>query len=77
MSFCGFFLFLLQASKAGLCIYRPGMKMEEEESQGWLSWMWNWGGEADATPKEVKTGGMRQKRDIKIKKNSHVHVHKT
>lgn len=49
--------FFLQASKAGLCIYRPGMKMEEEESQGWLSWMWNWGGEAEK-PKDVKTGGM-------------------
>lgn len=47
----------LQASKAGLCIYRPGMKMEEEQSQGWLSWMWNWGGEAEK-PKDVKTGGM-------------------
>uniref|UniRef100_H3C3Y7 Vacuolar protein sorting 13 homolog A n=1 Tax=Tetraodon nigroviridis TaxID=99883 RepID=H3C3Y7_TETNG len=46
----------VEASKAGLCIYRPGMKMEEEQSQGWLSWMWNWGGEAEK-PKEVKTGG--------------------
>lgn len=54
-----FFFFLLpQASKAGLCIYRPGMKMEEEESEGWLSWMWNWGGEAETPTKEVKTGGM-------------------
>ncbi|KAM9359845.1 intermembrane lipid transfer protein VPS13A [Symphorus nematophorus] len=47
----------VEASKAGLCIYRPGMKMEEEESQGWLSWMWNWGGEAETETKEVKTGG--------------------
>nr|XP_046243502.1 vacuolar protein sorting-associated protein 13A isoform X2 [Scatophagus argus] len=47
----------VEASKAGLCIYRPGMKMEEEESQGWFSWMWNWGEEADSKPKEVKTGG--------------------
>lgn len=46
-----------QASKAGLRIYRPGMKMEEEESQGWLSWVWNWGGEPDTQEKEVKTGG--------------------
>eukprot|EP00066_Takifugu_rubripes_P024587 XP_011613853.1 PREDICTED: vacuolar protein sorting-associated protein 13A [Takifugu rubripes] len=46
----------VEASKAGLCIYRPGMKMEEEQSQGWLSWMWNWGGEAEK-PKDVKTGG--------------------
>uniref|UniRef100_A0A3Q1IKG5 Uncharacterized protein n=1 Tax=Anabas testudineus TaxID=64144 RepID=A0A3Q1IKG5_ANATE len=42
--------------KAGLRIYRPGLKMEEEESQGWLSWMWNWGGEPSQS-KDVKTGG--------------------
>uniref|UniRef100_A0A3Q3WPE0 Uncharacterized protein n=1 Tax=Mola mola TaxID=94237 RepID=A0A3Q3WPE0_MOLML len=47
----------VEASKAGLSIYRPGMKMEEEESQGWFSWVWNWGGEADTNPKEVKTAG--------------------
>ncbi|XP_041793933.1 vacuolar protein sorting-associated protein 13A isoform X1 [Chelmon rostratus] len=47
----------VEASKAGLCIYRPGMKMEEEESQGWFGWMWNWGGEPDTEIKEVKTGG--------------------
>ncbi|XP_062274089.1 vacuolar protein sorting-associated protein 13A isoform X2 [Scomber scombrus] len=47
----------VEASKAGLRIYRPGMKMEEEESQGWLSWVWNWGGEPDTQEKEVKTGG--------------------
>ncbi|KAJ8285413.1 hypothetical protein GJAV_G00026530 [Gymnothorax javanicus] len=46
----------MEASKAGLRIYRPGMKMEEEESQGWFGWMWNWSGETDA-PKEVKSGG--------------------
>uniref|UniRef100_A0AAX7UBY2 Vacuolar protein sorting 13 homolog A n=1 Tax=Astatotilapia calliptera TaxID=8154 RepID=A0AAX7UBY2_ASTCA len=43
--------------KAGLRIYRPGMKMEEEESQGWISWMWNWGAQPDTERKEVKTGG--------------------
>ncbi|CAG5923536.1 unnamed protein product [Menidia menidia] len=47
----------VEASKAGLRIYRPGIKMEEEESQGWLNWMWNWGGEADTQTKETKTGG--------------------
>lgn len=47
-------------SKAGLRIYRPGLKMEEEESQGWMSWMWNWGAEPDSETKEVKsTGGGR------------------
>ncbi|KAG7265616.1 hypothetical protein CRUP_015738 [Coryphaenoides rupestris] len=44
------------ASKAGLCIYRPGVKVEEEETQGWLSWAWNWG-EDPEKPKEVETGG--------------------
>ncbi|CAJ1068435.1 vacuolar protein sorting-associated protein 13A isoform X2 [Xyrichtys novacula] len=47
----------VEASKAGLCIYRPGLKMEEEESQGWFSWMWNWGEEPDTQKKEVKSGG--------------------
>ncbi|XP_017269300.1 vacuolar protein sorting-associated protein 13A isoform X2 [Kryptolebias marmoratus] len=46
----------VEASKAGLRIYRPGLKMEEEETQGWLSWMWNWGGEAEAPAKETKPG---------------------
>lgn len=50
-------LSVLQASKAGLCIYRPGVKMEEEESQGWFSWMWDWGQEAEAKPKDVKSAG--------------------
>lgn len=54
--FQSFIMILPQASKAGLRIYRPGKQMEEEESQGWLSWMWNWGGEAEAQTKEVKTG---------------------
>ncbi|XP_071339167.1 intermembrane lipid transfer protein VPS13A isoform X1 [Trachinotus anak] len=47
----------VEVSKAGLRIYRPGIKMEEEESQGWFSWMWNWGGEAETQTKELKTGG--------------------
>uniref|UniRef100_A0A8C6Q4L2 Vacuolar protein sorting 13 homolog A n=1 Tax=Nothobranchius furzeri TaxID=105023 RepID=A0A8C6Q4L2_NOTFU len=46
----------VEASKAGLRIYRPGMKMEEEQSQGWFGWMWSWGGEAETQTKETKTG---------------------
>ena len=46
-----------KASKAGLCIYRPGMKVEEEQTQGWISWAWNWGAEDPEQPKEVDTGG--------------------
>ncbi|XP_058492942.1 vacuolar protein sorting-associated protein 13A isoform X2 [Solea solea] len=47
----------VEASKAGLRIYRPGLKMEEEESQGWVNWMWNWGGTAETLTKDAKTGG--------------------
>ncbi|XP_030622854.1 intermembrane lipid transfer protein VPS13A [Chanos chanos] len=47
----------MEASKAGLRIYRPGMKMEEEQSQGWFGWMWNWSGDSSAETKEVKSGG--------------------
>ncbi|XP_057687082.1 vacuolar protein sorting-associated protein 13A isoform X2 [Corythoichthys intestinalis] len=47
----------VEASKAGLRIYRQGLKMEEEESQGWISWMWNWGAEPETKPKEVKSTG--------------------
>ncbi|CAL1615509.1 unnamed protein product [Knipowitschia caucasica] len=47
----------VEASKAGLKIYRPGLKMEEEENQGWLGWMWNWGGQAENEVKKVKSGG--------------------
>ncbi|KAJ0067962.1 hypothetical protein NL108_014076, partial [Boleophthalmus pectinirostris] len=47
----------VEASKAGLKIYRPGLKMEEEESQGWFGWMWNWGGQGETEVKETKGGG--------------------
>ncbi|XP_068995248.1 intermembrane lipid transfer protein VPS13A isoform X2 [Embiotoca jacksoni] len=56
----------VEASKAGLRIYRPGLKMEEEESQGWLNWMWNWGGEADTQTKEAKTGGRMSRMDKRM-----------
>ncbi|XP_031686198.1 vacuolar protein sorting-associated protein 13A isoform X2 [Oncorhynchus kisutch] len=47
----------MEASKAGLRIFRPGVKVEEEESQGWLGWMWSgWSGDCGAEAKEVKTG---------------------
>ncbi|XP_064209296.1 vacuolar protein sorting-associated protein 13A [Anguilla rostrata] len=46
----------MEASKAGLRIYRPGVKVEEEESQGWFGWMWGWSSDSTA-PKEVKSGG--------------------
>ncbi|MFT7811875.1 vacuolar protein sorting-associated protein 13A isoform X2 [Arapaima gigas] len=46
----------MEATKAGLRIYRPGMKPEEEESQGWFGWIWSWTGDS-GTQKEVKSGG--------------------
>uniref|UniRef100_A0A674A7F7 Vacuolar protein sorting 13 homolog A n=1 Tax=Salmo trutta TaxID=8032 RepID=A0A674A7F7_SALTR len=46
----------VRIDKAGLRIFRPGMKVEEE-SQGWLGWMWSgWSGDDGAKSKEVKTG---------------------
>uniref|UniRef100_A0AAX7T6J3 Vacuolar protein sorting 13 homolog A n=1 Tax=Astatotilapia calliptera TaxID=8154 RepID=A0AAX7T6J3_ASTCA len=51
----------VEASKAGLRIYRPGMKMEEEESQGWISWMWNWGAQPDTERKELLTPAEKAK----------------
>ncbi|XP_077200846.1 intermembrane lipid transfer protein VPS13A isoform X1 [Paroedura picta] len=33
----------VQAAKAGLRIFRPGAKQDDEESKGWFSWMWGWG----------------------------------
>ncbi|XP_077456591.1 intermembrane lipid transfer protein VPS13A isoform X1 [Stigmatopora argus] len=47
----------VEASKGGLRIYRQGLKMEEEESQGWVSWMWNWGSDPETKTKEVKSTG--------------------
>ncbi|XP_062310041.1 LOW QUALITY PROTEIN: vacuolar protein sorting-associated protein 13A [Osmerus eperlanus] len=47
----------MEASKAGLRIYRPGLKMEEEESQSWFGWAWGWGGKGATQAQEVKTGG--------------------
>lgn len=47
----------MEASKAGLRINRPGVKVEEEQSQGWFGWMWNWSGESETQTKDVKTGG--------------------
>ncbi|XP_060618149.2 intermembrane lipid transfer protein VPS13A isoform X1 [Anolis sagrei] len=33
-----------EATKAGLKIYRLGAKQDNEESQGWFGWMWDWVG---------------------------------
>ncbi|KAG2465751.1 VP13A protein, partial [Polypterus senegalus] len=49
----------MEASKAGLKIYRPGVKMDEEESGGWFGWMWNWSGEKKED-KEIKASGFEE-----------------
>ncbi|XP_023658646.1 intermembrane lipid transfer protein VPS13A isoform X2 [Paramormyrops kingsleyae] len=45
----------MEAMKAGLRIYRPGVKPEEEQTQGWFSWMWSWNGDS-GTQKDNKAG---------------------
>uniref|UniRef100_A0A8C0C1W7 Vacuolar protein sorting 13 homolog A n=1 Tax=Buteo japonicus TaxID=224669 RepID=A0A8C0C1W7_9AVES len=45
----------VEATKAGLKIYRPGVKQDDENSGGWFSWMWSWSGEKkDEQKQEVK-----------------------
>uniref|UniRef100_A0AAR2KW21 Vacuolar protein sorting 13 homolog A n=1 Tax=Pygocentrus nattereri TaxID=42514 RepID=A0AAR2KW21_PYGNA len=46
----------MEASKAGLRIYRPGVKVEEEQSQGWFGWMWSWSGDSSSQAKDAKPG---------------------
>uniref|UniRef100_A0A674HII9 Vacuolar protein sorting 13 homolog A n=1 Tax=Taeniopygia guttata TaxID=59729 RepID=A0A674HII9_TAEGU len=41
--------------KAGLKIYRPGVKQDAENSGGWFSWIWSWSGQkSDEQKQEVK-----------------------
>uniref|UniRef100_A0A8D2NAU3 Vacuolar protein sorting 13 homolog A n=1 Tax=Zonotrichia albicollis TaxID=44394 RepID=A0A8D2NAU3_ZONAL len=45
----------VEAAKAGLKIYRPGVKQDDENSGGWFSWIWSWsGGKKDEKSQEVK-----------------------
>uniref|UniRef100_A0A8C4VAL4 Vacuolar protein sorting 13 homolog A n=1 Tax=Falco tinnunculus TaxID=100819 RepID=A0A8C4VAL4_FALTI len=45
----------VEATKAGLKIYRPGVKQDDENSGGWFSWIWSWSGEKkDEQKQEVK-----------------------
>lgn len=51
--------FKFQATKAGLKIYRPGVKQDDENSGGWFSWIWSWSGEKkDEQKPEVKGSSM-------------------
>uniref|UniRef100_A0A8D2N8J8 Vacuolar protein sorting 13 homolog A n=1 Tax=Zonotrichia albicollis TaxID=44394 RepID=A0A8D2N8J8_ZONAL len=46
----------VEAAKAGLKIYRPGVKQDDENSGGWFSWIWSWsGGKKDEKSQELMT----------------------
>uniref|UniRef100_A0A8B9FYW9 Vacuolar protein sorting 13 homolog A n=1 Tax=Amazona collaria TaxID=241587 RepID=A0A8B9FYW9_9PSIT len=46
----------VEAAKAGLRIYRPGVKQDDENSGGWFSWIWNWSGEKKPEQKQEVKG---------------------
>uniref|UniRef100_H0YZ47 Vacuolar protein sorting 13 homolog A n=1 Tax=Taeniopygia guttata TaxID=59729 RepID=H0YZ47_TAEGU len=47
--------------KAGLKIYRPGVKQDAENSGGWFSWIWSWSGQkSDEQKQEVKGSSLEQ-----------------
>uniref|UniRef100_A0A8C6Y4F4 Vacuolar protein sorting 13 homolog A n=1 Tax=Naja naja TaxID=35670 RepID=A0A8C6Y4F4_NAJNA len=44
-----------EAIKAGLKIFKPGAKQDDEDSGGWFSWIWGWsGGKSSETKQEPK-----------------------
>ncbi|XP_043916804.1 vacuolar protein sorting-associated protein 13A isoform X2 [Protopterus annectens] len=47
----------VEAVKAGLKIYRPGVK-DEEENSGWFGWMWGWSGGTQAKTQDAKPTGL-------------------
>ncbi|XP_067424979.1 intermembrane lipid transfer protein VPS13A isoform X2 [Emydura macquarii macquarii] len=46
----------VEATKAGLKIYRPGVKQDDENSGGWFSWIWGWSGEKNDEQKPETKG---------------------
>ncbi|XP_064497381.1 intermembrane lipid transfer protein VPS13A isoform X4 [Pseudopipra pipra] len=51
----------VEATKAGLKIYRPGVKQADENSGGWFSWIWNWSGEKkDEKKQEIKGSSLEE-----------------
>ncbi|NXA14439.1 VP13A protein, partial [Sapayoa aenigma] len=51
----------VEATKAGLKIYRPGVKQDDENSGGWFSWMWSWSREKkDEQKQEVKGSSLEE-----------------
>ncbi|XP_077331018.1 intermembrane lipid transfer protein VPS13A isoform X1 [Lithobates pipiens] len=50
----------MEASKAGLKIYRPGAKDEDSNSKGWFGWMWGWSGDGTEKKEAAKTGSLEE-----------------
>ncbi|XP_027526555.1 vacuolar protein sorting-associated protein 13A isoform X6 [Neopelma chrysocephalum] len=51
----------VEATKAGLKIYRPGVKQADENSGGWFSWIWSWSGEKkDEKKQEIKGSSLEE-----------------
>ncbi|KAM3940361.1 intermembrane lipid transfer protein VPS13A [Leptodactylus fuscus] len=48
----------VEATKAGLKIFRPGAKDEDNSSKGWFGWMWGWSGENPEKKEEAKSGSI-------------------
>ncbi|XP_068092806.1 intermembrane lipid transfer protein VPS13A [Hyperolius riggenbachi] len=48
----------VEANKAGLKIYRPGAKDEDNNSKGWFGWMWGWSGDGTEKKQETKSGSL-------------------
>ncbi|XP_067839210.1 vacuolar protein sorting-associated protein 13A isoform X2 [Heptranchias perlo] len=46
----------VEATKAGYKIYRPGAKVEEDNSGGWFGWVWSWSGGKEEKQRESKSG---------------------
>ncbi|KAF4804806.1 vacuolar protein sorting 13 A [Turdus rufiventris] len=50
----------VEATKAGLKIYRPGVKQDDENSGGWFSWIWSWSGEKKDKNQEIKGSSLEE-----------------
>ncbi|XP_072137655.1 intermembrane lipid transfer protein VPS13A isoform X1 [Mobula birostris] len=46
----------VEAMKAGYKIYRPGAKVEEDDSGGWFAWAWSWAAGKEEKPRDSKSG---------------------
>nr|XP_033782936.1 vacuolar protein sorting-associated protein 13A isoform X2 [Geotrypetes seraphini] len=50
----------VEATKAGLKIYRPGVKDEDESNKGWFGWMWGWSGGSNENQQVAKSGSLEE-----------------